>query len=90
MANVTPDKITKLANRYEEACKHLKAAVPSSSGSDSDFLQIIHRGGWTTLIDVEHATAIVDAFEQQAKAINATHKALVDGARNALTKSASA
>jgi len=77
-----------LANRYEAASKHLKAAV--SSSSDSEFLQIIHRGGWTTLIDVERAAAVLEAFEHQAQAVAATHKALVDGARGALNQSASA
>jgi hypothetical protein len=89
MANVTPDQIKQLANRYEAVAKQLKASV-APAGADSDFLQIIHRGGWTTLIDVERATAVLEAFEHQTKAVAATHKALVEGARGALGKSASA
>jgi hypothetical protein len=89
MPNVTPDQIKQLANRYEAAAKHLSTSV-APSGTDSDFLQIIHRGGWTTLIDVERAAAVLEAFEHQAKAVAATHKALVEGARGALTKSVSA
>jgi hypothetical protein len=90
MPNVTPEAIKQLATRYEEACKHLKTSVAHSSPADSEFYQIIHKGGWTTLIDVERANTVLDAFEHQTKAAAATNKALVDGARSALTKTASA
>ena len=90
MANATPESIKQLADRYRAACKHLQSSAAQSNTADAEFLQIIHRGGWTTLIDVERANTVLEAFEHQAKAAAATNKALVEGARSALTKSASA
>jgi hypothetical protein len=86
MAKATLDMIKQLATRYEAACEALNAAVPHSSASESEFFQIIHRPGWTSLVDVQHATDVLEVFEQQAKTVSMTSKALVRGAHSALGK----
>ena len=53
-----------LDKRVNELQKNLAVSDPQS------LLNIIHRPGWTTILDVEVAAGILEAMNQQALAMN--------------------
>jgi hypothetical protein len=58
-----------LEKRIAELQKNL-AFVNGPSGSDSsDLFTIIHRGGWTTIIQLEIAAGLLETMNQQATAM---------------------
>ena len=55
-----------------------------SLGDDSEFqelFQIIHRPGWTTVIDVFFMNVLVDAADRNAEDARRLREALLEGAR---------
>lgn len=66
-----------LENRIGELKKKLTFVNESSgSGETPDLFTIIHRPGWTTLVDVQIASQLLDAMNQQATAMGAMRDAL--------------
>ena len=90
MANVSHDEIKRLAHRYEQIRKSLQNLGGSHDGMQTELFQIIHRPGWTTVLDVALANHSLDALQHQTAAIEKLHDALTAGARNGLEKSAAA
>jgi hypothetical protein len=90
MAHVSREEINRLAQRYEQIRKSLQNLGGSSDGSQVELFQIIHRPGWTTVLDVALANHSLDALQHQVAAIEKLHEAMTAGARNSLEKSAAA
>ena len=90
MSHVSREEINRLAQRYEQIRKSLQNLGGSSDGSQVELLQIIHRPGWTTVLDVALANHSLDALQHQVAAIEKLHEAMTAGARNGLEKSAAA
>lgn len=90
MGKVSHDEINRLAQRYEQIRKSLQNLGGSSDGSQTELFLIIHRPGWTTVLDVAMASHSLDALQHQVAAIEKLHEAMTAGARNGLEKSAAA
>jgi hypothetical protein len=58
-----------LEKRIAELQKNLSFVNGPSGGDSSDLIQIIHRPGWTTIIDVEIAAGILESMNHQATAM---------------------
>jgi prefoldin subunit 5 len=90
MANVSHDEIKRLAQRYEQIHKSLQSIGGKTDSSQTEFFQIIHRPGWTTVLDVALANQALEALQHQLAAVEKLHEAMTAGARNGLEKSAAA
>lgn len=90
MANVSHDEIKRLAHRYDQLRKNLQGLGGSTDSTQAEFFQIIHRPGWTTVLDVALANHALDALQHQMAAIEKMHETMTAGARNSLEKSAAA
>ena len=91
MSQATAENIKQLAHRYGQIMKSLNSitgASGSQPNSQPELLTIIHRPGWTSIIDVTLVNEGLDALEQQVKAVEKLHVALTTGARNGLQKAA--
>ena len=73
MSQATAESIKQLAQRYGHIMKslnHITGVKDSSEpASQPELLTIIHRPGWTSVIDVALVNEGLDALEQQVKAI---------------------
>ena len=90
MANASREEIQRLAQRYEQLRKNLQNLGGNTDGSKTELFQIIHRPGWTTVLDVALAHQSLDALQHQVAAIEKLHEAMTAGARSGLDKSAAA
>ena len=90
MAHVSREEIQRLAQRYEQIRKGLQSLGGNTEGANTELFQIIHRPGWTTVLDVALVHQALDALQHQAAAIEKLHEAMTAGARNGLEKSAAA
>lgn len=90
MSQATVENIKQLAHRYGQIMKSLNSITGTGSQENSqpELLTIIHRPGWTSIIDVTLVNEGLDALEQQVKAVEKLHTALTTGARNGLQKAA--
>jgi hypothetical protein len=55
-----------LEKRVSELQKNLAFVTGSSGGDSSELFTIIHRGGWTTIIQLDIAASLLEAMNQQA------------------------
>ena len=95
MSKASAESIQHVGQRYEKIMSGLRGFAGGGEGSQqgnaqSELINIIHRPGWTTVQDVALVNASLDAIEQQVKAMEKLHQALVTGARNGLQQSAAA
>ncbi|HEX3154838.1 MAG TPA: hypothetical protein VHV32_09445 [Candidatus Angelobacter sp.] len=90
MSNVSREEIQRLAQRYEQIRKGLQNLGGNTDGANTELFQIIHRPGWTTVLDVALVHQALDVLQHQAAAIEKLHEAMTAGARNGLEKSAAA
>ncbi len=94
MSKATAESINQIAHRYGHIMNSLHS-ISGAAGSGAahanaqpELLTIIHRPGWTTVLDVALANASLDALEQQVNAVEKLHTALTTGARNGLQQAA--
>lgn len=93
MSHATAENVKQLAHRYGQIMKSLSSitgAGGSGANTQPELLTIIHRPGWTTVLDVALVNEGLDALEHQVKAVEKLHSALTTGARNGLQKDAAA
>jgi prefoldin subunit 5 len=90
MANVSREEIQRLAQRYEQLRKDLQNLGGNTDGTKTELFTIIHRPGWTTVLDVALVHQALDVLQHQTAAIEKLHEAMTAGARNGLEKSAAA
>ena len=68
--------VSSLEKRVTELQKNLAFVGQGGSTQTSDLFTIIHRPGWTTIAQVELASNILDAMNQQASVIHGLRNVL--------------
>lgn len=63
-----------LESKIGQLQKHL--AFATGTAGSSDLLTIVHRPGWTTIIDVEFAAQLLETMNHQAVAMQGIRDAL--------------
>ena len=74
-----PSDVTELEERIRATSKSL--AQLKTENFTEEFLQIIHRPGWTSVAESLFVRHILSAVEQHAKALNQLQQGLLEASR---------